>query len=232
LPRIVSIPDPVLILTALTAALVLLSGVRAGTAQAPGAPMTWNQPDALDGWDLDGSGTWTASSGGLLMLEKPGTPAGPIRRPAALAILRTPPLDRVRLEVQLRCTAPPDVVYRDLQIVFGYESPARFYYAHLSGITDAVHNGVFLVNRADRRRIDSGATPPVLRDREWHRIRLDWAGETGRIQIFVDGSPAPAFDLTDATIRAGRVGVGSFDDTGEFRQMSVTGQGPLAGSLR
>jgi hypothetical protein len=31
---------------------------------------------------------------------------------------------------------------------------------------------------------------------------------------------------TDTTIRAGRVGVGSCDDTGEFRDISVTGSPP------
>jgi hypothetical protein len=33
----------------------------------------------------------------------------------------------------------------------------------------------------------------------------------------------PAWDLVDATIPSGRVGLGSFDDTGEFRNVTVTG---------
>jgi hypothetical protein len=199
-------------------ALYLLSLFAAAASLRAAAPAR-----QLDGWILDGSGTWI-SSAGLLILQKPGAPSGPIRRPAALALLDTPPLERASFQLELRCTAPLDVVHRDLEVIFGYESPTRFYYAHLSGITDAVHNGVFLVYDADRRRIDAGTTPPVLRDQEWHRVRLEWTGATGRIQIYVDDSAAPAFDLTDATIRAGRVGVGSFDDTGEFRRISLNGQ--------
>jgi hypothetical protein len=171
-------------------------------------------------WDIDG-GDWQISNG-VLLLTKPGTPSGPIRRPATVAIFKTPPMQRVTIEAEIRCTTPVDVVYRDLQLIFGYESPTRFYYTHLSGITDDVHNGVFLVDNADRRRIDSGRTPPVLKDQAWHRVRLERDGSSGRIQIYVDGATAPAFDLTDATIKTGRVGLGSFDDTGEFRNVVVT----------
>lgn len=176
---------------------------------------------ALKDWTLDGTGTWQIADG-LLSLTKAGVPAGAIRRPAALAILNTPPLEKVTIEAELRSTAPVDVVNRDMQIVFGYESAARFYYVHLAGITNDVHNGVFLVDNADRKRIDAGKTPPVLTDQQWHRFRLERDGVTGRILVFAGGGSTPAFDVTDTTIRAGRVGFGSFDDTGEVRNVVVT----------
>ena len=174
-------------------------------------------------WDLDGSGEWHVANG-LLVLAKAGVPSGPIRRPAAIAILKTLPLVRVTVEGQIRSTAPLGVVNRDLEIVFGYESPTRFYYVHLAGITNDVHNGVFLVAGADRRRIDPGKAPPQLTDQNWHDVRLERDGSTGRVQVYVDRSPAPAWDLVDTTIRAGRVGLGSFDDTGEFRNVVVNGR--------
>jgi hypothetical protein len=96
----------------------------------------------------------------------------------------------------------------------------------LAGITNDVHNGVFLVAEADRRRIDAGTTPPQLKDQNWHDVRLVRDGSTGRVQVYVDRSPAPAWDLVDTTIRAGRVGLGSFDDTGEFRNVVVNGGRP------
>ena len=209
---------------AAAAAIVIAGGARIDGQQSPGVRVTLARPDSLDPWELVGSGTW-ASADGVLRLDKPGTPlpAGSIRRPAALAILKTPALTSARLDVDLRCTAPVDVVYRDLELIFGYASPTRFYYVHLAGITDAVHNGVFLVNDADRRRIDRGTTPPQLKDQAWHHLRLDWQGAAGRVEIFVDGSSTAAFDVTDRTIAAGRVGLGSFDDTGEFRGIDLSG---------
>jgi hypothetical protein len=179
-------------------------------------------PDALAAWSLDGSGSWTVTDG-RLVLEKAGKPEGPIRRPAALAIFKTDPLKRVTLKVEVRSTAPQDVIRRDLNLIFGYESPSRFYYVHLSGITDDVHHGIFLVADADRRRIDDGKGLPQLKDQNWHRVRLERDGASGQIEIYVDGSKAPVLAASDTTIRAGRVGLGSFDDTGEFRKIEIEG---------
>ena len=147
-------------------------------------------PGALVEWSLDGSGAWTIAEGKLI-LERAGKPAGPIRRPAALAIFKMDPLKRVTLKAEVRSTAPQDVLRRDVNLIFGYESPSRFYYVHLSGVTDAVHHGIFLVADADRRRIDDGKGQPQLKDQNWHRVRLERDGATGRIEIFVDESKSP-----------------------------------------
>ena len=202
------------------AAATLTVAAAGAQGSSPWRP-SFASPAALSAWTLDGNGTWQIQNG-LLALTKAGTPEGPIRRPAALIILKTPSLTNVTVEAQLRCTAAEDVLRRDMQIVFGYESPTRFYYVHLSGFSDDVHNGVFLVNGADRKRIDGGKTPPVLKDQQWHAFRLERNGVSGAIRVFADGASSPAFDLTDTTIRAGRVGFGSFDDTGEIRGVVVT----------
>lgn len=178
--------------------------------------------DALTRFTLDGNGAWEIADAKLI-LSKAGTPAGPIRRPAALAILQSEPLVRATVQVEMRSTAAVEVKNRDLEIIFDYLSAKRFYYVHLAGITDAVHNGIFLVDEKDRKRIDDGTAPPQLTDREWHRVRLERDGESGRIEVFVDGAEQPSLKATDTSIRAGRVGLGSFDDTGEFRRFAVAG---------
>jgi len=179
-------------------------------------------PDALAKWTFDGSGSWIVTDR-KLVLEKAGKPAGPIRRPAALAIFKMDPFKRVTLKAEVRSTAPQDVIRRDLNLIFGYESPSRFYYVHLSGVTDDVHHGIFLVADADRRRIDNRTGQPQLRDQNWHRVRLERDGATGRIEVYVDRSKGPVLAASDTTIRTGRVGLGSFDDTGEFRKIEITG---------
>jgi hypothetical protein len=177
---------------------------------------------ALAKFTLDGNGTWEIADG-KLVLSKAGIPGGPIRRPAALAILQSEPLVRATVRVDMRSTAAVEVKNRDLEIIFGYVSPTRFYYVHLAGITNDVHNGIFLVDDKDRRRIDDGKAAPQLTDREWHQVRLERDGASGRIEVFVDGSKEPALKATDTSIRSGRVGLGSFDDTGEFRKFDVSG---------
>jgi hypothetical protein len=200
-----------------------LAGVTLHAAQKPfSSRPDLSAPDALSRFTLDGSGSWGVKDR-MLILEKAGTPGGPIRRPSALAVLQSDPLVRATVQVELRSTAPEEVKNRDLEIIFGYESPTRFYYVHLAGITDANHNGIFLVDNKDRRRIDDGTAAPQLKDREWHRVRLERDGTTGRIEVFVDGTAQPALRATDTAVEAGRVGLGSFDDTGEFRGFSVSG---------
>ena len=176
----------------------------------------------IEQWDLDGTGTWEVG-GGKLILSKAGIPSGPIRRPAALAILKTKPLKRVTIEAEVLSTAAPDVVRRDLDFIVGYESPMRFYYIHLSATSDDVHNGIFLVNNADRKRIDSVTGKPLLTDFSWHRFRVERDGQSGRISVFMDGSRTPVLQATDRTIDRGRVGIGSFDDTGKFRSIVARG---------
>lgn len=207
----------------LIASAALLVGLTLNAAQKSfSRNLDFASADSLSMLTLDGTGTWEVKDH-MLVLTKAGTPGGPIRRPSALAVLQSDPLVRATVDVEMRSTAPEDVKNRDLEIIFGYESPSRFYYVHLAGITDPNHNGIFLVDNKDRRRIDDGTASPQLKDREWHRVRLERDGSSGRIDIFVDGSKLPVLKASDTTIAAGRVGLGSFDDTGEFRKLSVAG---------
>ena len=150
-------------------------------------------------------------------------PAGLIRRPGALAILQTPALGDATLDVELRSDAPEDVIRRDLLLVAGWQSATRLYYVHLSGVRDNVHNGIFIVDGADRRRIDDQSQRPALKDKAWHRARLVRSVATGRLEVFVDGETTPIMTATDRTIPSGRMGVGSFDDAGAFRGIRVHG---------
>ena len=181
-----------------------------------------SSPARIDQWELDGSGSWKISDG-RLELWKAGVPAGQIRRPAALAIFKSKPFRRVTIEAEIRSTAPLAVVRRDLDVIVAYESPSRFYYVHLAGISDSVHNGIFLVNNANRVRIDGGKGMPQLKDSTWHNVRVQRDGLTGQIEVFVDRSKKPALEARDTTLCCGRVGFGSFDDIGEFRKIVIRG---------
>jgi hypothetical protein len=64
---------------------------------------------------------------------------------------------------------------------------------------------------------------PQLTDFAWHRVRVQRNGLTGSIAVYLDGFRTPALQATDTTIVRGRVGLGSFDDTGEFRHIVITG---------
>jgi hypothetical protein len=199
--------------------IVLSIAVTAALAarQAPTWPI---EPHAIGDWEFDGTGGW-AMRGPVLVLEKAGVPAGPIRRPAGVAVVRSAPLRSFRMTVEMRSTAPVDLDVRDVLLIFGYQSPTRFYYVHLAAKVDPVHNGIFLVNDADRKRLDQPTSTAHNTDQAWHRYRLERDAQRGDIRVFWDDLAAPVLTANDRTLLDGRVGVGSFDETGEYRNLRV-----------
>jgi glucose/arabinose dehydrogenase len=191
-----------------------VSGVAGATNWAPVTPGRWR------------------FEGGEVILAEAGTPRTGPRRPFEYAVLTAgPELGSVHIEAEVRIDTPVEVTGRDVIVVFGYQSDTRFYYVHLS--TDNTiypHNGIFVVNDADRRRIDdqwnanrSRGAVPAIADGRWHHVRVVRCAETGYIAVYVDRSKTPLMTAVDTTFASGRVGFGSFDDVGRLRGLSISG---------
>jgi glucose/sorbosone dehydrogenase len=187
-----------------------------------GGARNW-QPHTPDNWTFRGD---------QVIMTKPGTaPEGP-RRPFEYAILKKgPEFSSATISAKVRLDTPVEVTNRDVIIVFGYQSDTRYYYAHLS--TDNTiypHNGIFVVNDADRLRIDdqwdetqSRGAPPAVTDADWHKVSVTHCASTGEIAVYVDGAREPLMTAVDTTFGAGRTGFGSFDNIGRAREFSVRG---------
>lgn len=180
-------------------------------------------------WDPLHDELW-AFDRGQVVLEQAGTAPGGPRRPFEYAVVsKGPELDSVSLAAEVRLDEPVEVTNRDVVLIWNYQSPTRFYYAHLS--TDNTiypHNGIFVVDDADRRRIDDQWTgtvgaPPAVTDAEWHDVRVDYDAASGAIAVFVDGATEPLMTATDTAFAGGRVGFGSFDNIGRARHVVATG---------
>jgi hypothetical protein len=164
------------------------------------------------------------------ILAEPGVARPGPRRPFEYAVLTAgPELGSVEIEGEVRLDTPVEVSNRDVIIVFGWQSDTEFYYVHLSSDnTIYPHNGIFVVDNADRLRIDdqwngSIGAPPAISDADWHDIRVTHCAETGEIAVYVDGSDRPLMTAIDTTFQSGRVGFGSFDNIGRLRDLRVTG---------
>jgi hypothetical protein len=180
-------------------------------------------------WDPLTDAKW-AFEGDQVVLTEAGTNPGGPRRPFEYAIVtKGPELTSVSISAEVRIDEPVPVNNRDVIIVWNYQSPTRFYYAHLSqDNTIYPHNGIFVVDDADRRRIDdqwngSVGAPPAIDDTDWHDVRVDYDATTGEIAVHVDGAADPLMTATDTTYAGGRVGFGSFDNYGRTRHYSVVG---------
>jgi glucose/arabinose dehydrogenase len=191
-----------------------LSRVMGAGNWAPVTPSKWRFP---------GDQVVLAEAG----VERPGP-----RRPFEYAVLtKGPVLGNVQIDAEVRLDTPVEITNRDVIVVFGHRSDTEFYYAHLS--TDNTiypHNGIFLVNNADRLRIEdqwnevlSRGAPPAITDAEWHRVRVVRCADSGETAVYVDGSKNPLMTTVNTTFNSGRVGFGSFDNIGRIRNLTVTG---------
>jgi hypothetical protein len=172
---------------------------------------TWSVPVKSD-WALDG--------GVLKMLVQ--RPQEKPRRPSQFALAETKNWQKVVVEADVR------PIGGSLIIVYNYAAPDRFDYAHLS-VDDAAkvpvaHNGIFHVFGGDRVRISRPQGPPAFaKSGEWYHVRLAYDAVAGSVKVSVDGKENEAFEGVDKSIGAGKVGLGSFFETAEFRNVKISG---------
>jgi hypothetical protein len=196
-----------------------------------------NGSDVVSG--VTAKGDWkpvTASRwrfpGNEVVLSKAGAVRPGPRRPNEYAVVtKGPAFGNVTVDAQVRLDTPVSQKDRDVVIVFGYQSDTRFYYAHLSSDNKIYpHNGIFLVDNADRLRIDdqwngSVGAPPAVKDMNWHRVRITHCADTGAIAVHMDGSSQPLMTATNTVLKSGRVGFGSFDNVGRVADLRISGKG-------
>ena len=156
----------------------------------------------------------------LQLVQHRGPLPGP-RRPIQFALALTQDFSQVNVEADVRPLG------KSLIIVFAYRDPAHFDYAHLSadtGIKEPVHNGVFHVFGGERVRISNQSGPAAFQETgRWYHVVLTHDGNSGVVRVSVDGHSIPALYAVDLSLTAGKVGIGSFDETGDFKNVKLKG---------
>jgi hypothetical protein len=174
---------------------------------------SWTVPMKSD-WAVEGSGPDQ-----VLKLLAPHPSTQP-RRPSQYALAETPAFENVTLEADVKRTGG------SLILVYAWRDENHFDYAHLSvdrGTKQPVHNGVFHVYGGDRVRISQEEGPAALPTADWIPVKLIWSGKTGEVQVEVNGQPLPSLHGVDLSLKAGKVGLGSFFETAEFRRVKIHG---------
>jgi hypothetical protein len=183
-------------------------------------PLTAETIDAFGlKWDVPLSKDWSLESGILRMLV--ARPSEKPRRPTQFALAQTKPFSKVTVEADVK---------RDkssLILVYAWRGPDHFNYVHLS--TDTAlkanyHNGVFHVFGGDRVRISSTEGPAALGPIEWTHVKLVYDAKTGEAIAWVNGVTSPSLRGIDLSLSAGRVGIGSFFETAQFRNVKIAGE--------
>ena len=219
--------------TALLAHLSLPEPLKVPAVQA-GTNLVFSDDFAqprLDRWQMPFPEDWAILTEGgnhYLHMKRSRDPAVP-RRPVQFALMRGVRVGSFDFQARVRREG------RSMIVVFNYVDPLHFYYAHLSmdtGSRQPVHNGVFLVNNAPRVRIGGLDAPAALPETSWHRIRVLRDAASGRISVWSDVQSTPIFTVTDRTFNCGQIGIGSFDETGDFDDVEVRSDDAGCASLR
>jgi hypothetical protein len=120
----------------------------------------------------------------------------PVRSPFNRSVAEDLVVGSCVLDLKLQSTAR-DYPHRSLCLFFGYQDPAHMYYVHLGQKTDDHANHIFIVNNEPRKKISTKTTEGT----KWE----------------------PVMTAVDRTFTWGQVGIGSFDDTGNFDDVLVYG---------
>lgn len=181
------------------------------------------RPTAPENWKL------TDDHGGKVfdLFDKTARTSPPHRSPFNFALLKDTPFADVSITAKVRTTTKA-YGHRDIVVVFGYQDPAHFYYAHFGEKADDHAGQVFIVNDAPRTKISTKETPGIpWKEDTWHTVRVTRTAADGMIRVYFDDMKESVLEAKDTTFGAGLIGLGSFDDTARFDDVVVQGVIPV-----
>jgi hypothetical protein len=108
-------------------------------------------------------------------------------------------------------------------MIWNFVSPSQFYYSHVSTAHDGVAHNILIVNNADRTSISDTFSQGFDWGQDvWKKLRVVRDAQSGAMSVFDLDMPATAIlTANDTTFTDGYLGVGSFDNSGQVRNIKV-----------
>jgi hypothetical protein len=180
------------------------------------------------GWEFTDRSAWRVpqfdkAHGRVLELERQSHYEPKVRSPFNIALIHDLQVSDFVLDVNVRSTTR-DYGHRDLCLILGHQDPSHFYYVHLGKQADAAANSIFIVNDKPRVSIAEKRTAGTNWTDGWHHVRIERNVTDGLIAVYFDDMKSPVMTAHDRTFTHGRLGLGSFDDTGMFDAVQVRGR--------
>lgn len=202
---------------------VFLLTAATGPGKAEELSFPFESKESLAGWIFTQPDRWTWTDGTLHLLGVSSQYKPPHRSPHSIALLKDRVFGDFVLTARVK-TLQTSRGHRDMCLFFGWQDPANFYYVHLGEKVDPNSSQVFIVKNAPRTPItkeNSGGIP--WKDDTWHEVKLVREAESGRIDVFFDDMTKPAKSAVDKTFAWGMIGLGSFDDLGQWDEVRING---------
>jgi len=148
----------------------------------------------------------------------------PHRSPHSIALLKGVVVGDFDLSVRVQETNVRAGPHRDLCIFWGYQDPSHFYYVHLGAKADPHACQVFIVNDAPRTMITVDQAEGTQWTEDWHKVKVVRRVDDGTMEVYFDDMKKPLMTARDKTFTWGQVGIGTFDDHGNFDDVELRGQ--------
>jgi hypothetical protein len=126
------------------------------------------------------------------------------------------------LEVKVKQTGR-DYGHRDMCFFFNKNGEVQYYYVHIATEADPHAHSIFKVNEEPRVSVVQERTEGWQWDDKYHTVRIVRDAESGSIDVYIDDMETPIMHTIDKTFTSGSLGIGSFDDTGHFDEVTIWG---------
>ena len=205
-----------------------LTGAPALLGADPELPVVFeeNFEKGADRWSPTDPSGWKvkAVEGGHVysQFKKESNYKPPHRSPFNISLLKDVTVTDFVLTARVLSTHS-DYGHRDAVLVFGYQDPAHFYYVHLGKQADDHANQIFIVNDKPRTKISTKSTTGTPWDDKWHDVKIVRRATEGVIEIYYDDMQNPVMLAKDTNFTWGRIGLGSFDDTTDWDDITLRG---------
>jgi hypothetical protein len=171
-----------------------------------------------DAWKIvqdDVSGT----KQNVISLFKQSNYKPPVRSPINIAWINDLKVSHFILQAKCRITQDP-VPHRDLCFFLAGVDASHMIYCHVAQAEDKIHNQIHLVDGKDREPITVKHAKGTPWDDKYHTVKIT-RDDTG-ISVVFDDKLLMTTDRKDLPI--GKLGIGSFDDIGNFAEITVWGK--------
>jgi hypothetical protein len=181
----------------------------------------------LDAWQPTDPAAWKideAAGNKFLSLFKGSKYNPTVRSPLNYNLIKDVIVGDFVLEAKMLSTAR-EYGHRDMDVVFGYQDPRHFYYAHIAPApkTDPNANSIFIVDDKPRVSVADLRNDGNKWDDKWHTVRVVRNVAKGTIEVYRDDMKTAIMTATNDRFKWGQVGVGTFDDPGNYDDIKLWG---------
>lgn len=147
----------------------------------------------------------------------------PVRSPHSICWLKDIVVSDFDITVKVQNTNINAGGHRDLCLFWGRKDASHFYYVHLGATPDPHSCQIFIVNGEDRKMITENKTKGTPWKEGWHTVRVKRRVADGLIEVYFDNMETPRMVAHDKTFLTGPIGIGTFDDHGNFDDLELRG---------